>query len=206
MKIGKGFSSGINEHFGTSSNSGANVDFLMSGSKGGEDEFQQKLMKYMQVDVKPPVVTEFEKKNISEVKPNDDYASDNNVPNFESNVLDFSKFYNVSFDNMSENDLKNATPICNVAEKEGSKVAQISGNDSMCDGKTVRQAKELPVTWEYKNELPMNGGSMGGIVGFDNLESQFSSFGGMGMDLQPADDNNFKNIPHDDLRKPIVYN
>jgi hypothetical protein len=194
------------EHFTNSKNQPTpNVNFLMGNSEGN-DEFQQKLMKYMQVDVKQPTITEFEKKNTSEVKPMDEYASDNNVPNFESNVLDFSKFYNVSFDNMSENDLKKATPICNTASERASKPAEISGNDSMCDEKTVRQAQELPVSWQYKNELPMNGGAMNGIVGFDSLESQFSSFSGMNMDLQPSDDNNFKNIPHDDLRKPIVYN
>ncbi len=180
------------------------VNFLIAGgSQNDNDAFQKKMMKYIQADVKPVEATEFERKNNSDVKPNDEYASNENVPNFESNVVDISKFYNINFDNMSEDDLKKATPICNGKETN---IAKISGNDSMCDGKTVRQAQELPLTWQYKNELPMNGGSMNGIFGFDNLESQFASFGGVGMNLQPADDNNFKNIPHDDLRKPVVYN
>ena len=82
---------------------------------------------------------------------------------------------------------------------------------------TGRESIELPTSWQYKSELPMNGGSMNGIYGFDNLESQFASFNdnsvngndhanGTQVNLQPSNDNNFKNIPHNDLRKPVVYN
>jgi hypothetical protein len=69
-----------------------------------------------------------------------------------------------------------------------------------------RIATELPPTWEYKNELPMNGGTIGGgIVGFDALESQFSMYSPGSMQMQQANSPNFQVIPHDDLRKPIVY-
>jgi hypothetical protein len=54
---------------------------------------------------------EFEKKNVSDILASNTYVGNDNVPNFESNVADISKFYNMSFDNMNEDDLRNATPI-----------------------------------------------------------------------------------------------
>ena len=51
----------------------------------------------------------------------------------------------------------------------------------------------------------MNGGKINGIVGFDTLESQFAIYNPNKLNLQTANQNNFNNIPHDDLRKPIVY-
>jgi hypothetical protein len=113
---------------------------------------------------------------------------------------------------MDESDLKNATPICNAPQP-----VKLKGNDASCETKTGRESIELPTSWQYKSELPMNGGSMNGIYGFDNLDSQFASFNdnavngndhanGTQINLQNANDNNFKNIPHNDLRKPVVYN
>jgi hypothetical protein len=51
----------------------------------------------------------------------------------------------------------------------------------------------------------MNGGNMNGIIGFDSLESQFAIYNPNKLNLQSANSNNFDNIPHNDLRKPIVY-
>ena len=51
----------------------------------------------------------------------------------------------------------------------------------------------------------MNGGIMNGIVGFDSLESQFAIYNPNKLNLQVDNENKFNNIPHDDLRKPIVY-
>ena len=53
--------------------------------------------------------------------------------------------------------------------------------------------------------MPMNGGNMNGIVGFDTLESQYSIYNPNKLNIQQNDDTKFKNIPHDDLRKPIIY-
>lgn len=208
MKIGKNV-----EKFTNNDNS-SNINFLTS-DKDSSDEFKKKLLKYIQADENKENFSkesDFEKKNTSSILPANTYVGDDNVPNFESNVADISKFYNINFDNLNEDDLKNATPICNPPDP-----VKLKGNDDSCKTKTGRESIELPTTWQYKSELPMNGGSMNGIYGFDNLESQFASFGdnsfngnahanGTQVDLQPANDNNFKNIPHNDLRKPIVYN
>jgi hypothetical protein len=205
---------GNNERF--TNNTVSNVDFLTS-DKDSNDEFKKKLLKYIQYDENKentPKESSFEKKNTSSILPANTYVGDDNVPNFESNVADISKFYDINFDSLNEDDLKNATPICN---SQNNTPIKLKGNDDSCKTKTGRESIELPTTWQYKSELPMNGGSMNGIFGFDNLESQFASFNdnavggnahanGTQINLQEANDNNFKNIPHDDLRKPIVYN
>jgi len=180
----------------------SNVDFLMSDKDSSED-FKKKLLKYIQLDENEGKTdkTEFEKKNVSDVLASNTYVGNDNVPNFESNVADISKFYNMSFDNMNEDDLRNATPISSKKLEP----VKLKDNDANCVPKTGRKSIELPNSWEYKNELPMNGGNMNGIFGFDNLDSQFASFNDT-LNLQQSTDNNFNNIPHNDLRKPIVYN
>ena len=172
------------------------LDFLTSNANN--DNFKQKMLNYMQQNKIIPE-TKFDKKNILPVAPANNYLTDNNQPNFESNVADISKFYNISYDNMNETDLK-------TTSLETLKNVEFDTSKENCDiNPFVRQSKENPDNWEYKNELPMNGGSMNGIIGFDSLESQFSSYNGNKLNLQTADSNNFENIPHDDLRKPIVY-
>ena len=68
-----------------------------------------------------------------------------------------------------------------------------------------RETIEKPTTWEYNNELAMNGGLMNGVVGFDGLESQYSNFGSPLL-MKSENKTNFENIPNDDLRKPVVVN
>ena len=215
MKIGKNNNvERFTNNDSKSNDNVSNIDFLTS-DKDSNDEFKKKLLKYIQFDENKENTSKessFEKKNTSSILPSNTYTGDDNVPNFESNVADISKFYNINFDNMDEADLKNATPICNPPGP-----VKLKGNDASCEPKTGRESIELPTSWQYKNEMPMNGGSMNGIYGFDNLESQFASFNdnssngnahanGTELNLQQSNDNNFKNIPHDDLRKPVVYN
>ena len=69
---------------------------------------------------------------------------------------------------------------------------------------TVRESEVKPDNWTYKNEVPMNGGVMGSIVGFDGLESQYANFSDF-FKLGNDDKEKFENVPHDDLRKPIIY-
>jgi len=68
-----------------------------------------------------------------------------------------------------------------------------------------RNSTVNPDTWLYKDDLPMNGGKMGNVFGFDQLESQFAIYNPNKMTLETSESSNFKNIPHDDLRKPVVY-
>ena len=177
-----------------SPNDDKTMNFLTNNSDSGDD-FKKKLMKYIQ-EPEPVKENEFEKKILYPVEPGNTYLSNNNEPNFESNVADIKKFYKVNFDNLNEDQLK-ATSIdslnINVEPKE-------------CDlTPYVRKSTVDPDTWNYKNEIPMNGGQMNGIVGFDSLESQFAIYNPNKLNLQTVNENKFSNIPHDDLRKPIVY-
>jgi hypothetical protein len=166
------------------------------------DDFKKKLLKYIQED-EPIKETEFEKKNLLKVEASNTYVNDNNVPNFESNVADISKFYKVNYDNLDENDLKE-TSIDSLNKVNNSK--SVSKTEKDCNTtQYVRDSNVLPDNWSYKNEMPMNGGVMNGIVGFDSLESQFAMYNPNKLNLQSVNDKKFDNIPHNDLRKPIVY-
>ena len=187
------------------------VNFLMDNNN--DDEFKQKMMKYIQQDYQPPKENTFESKNLYPVEPSNTYLSDNNVPNFESNVADTKKFYSINYDNLNEKDLK-ATSIDNLKNYENLKkddsnkesLTVVSNYDEPCHIKEHgRESIKLPDTWNYKNELPMNGGTMNGIFGFDSLESQFALYNPNKLNLQSSDKEKFNNIPHDDLRKPIIY-
>ncbi len=184
-----------------------------------DDDFKKKLMSFIQKKEdsnNQEKFKSFEEKNVLPVLPSNSFTSNENIPNFESNVLNVQKFYKRdlsgdSLDNLDEKQLKKAserysneishqgrvlkeTPIPNLADDV---------NDSRDN--YGRISTKNPPTWQYKNELPMNGGNMGGIVGFDSLESQFQLFNGGELNMQPTNSANFDIIPHDDLRKPIVY-
>ena len=93
-----------------------------------------------------------------------------------------------------------------VNSKEQNNITIDPQSKEACNVKSYgRESTVVPDTWTYKNELPMNGGQMNGIIGFDSLESQFAIFNPNKLNLQSANSPNLKNIAHDDLRKPIVY-
>jgi hypothetical protein len=211
------------------------IQFLQdsdSQSKFGDEDFKQKLLSFIKKTDQPikpesPEVAQkaFVQKNVDPIIPSNTFTSNVNVPNFESNVLNVAKFYTINspdssmenFDNLDTKGLKQN--IQNLSNDSFTNEQTPSGmilkktpipnqSNDVNDSKSSfgRIATELPPTWEYKNELPMNGGTIGGgIVGFDALESQFSMYSPGSMQMQQANSPNFQVIPHDDLRKPIVY-
>jgi hypothetical protein len=190
------------------------INFLMEDNNvnKNDEEFKKKMLKYIQQDYEPKKDNKFEEKNTYPVEPSNSFLSDNNVPNFESNVADTKKFYTINYDNMDENTLK-STSIDNLKNYESLNKNKDKENitiDSKLNEPCLikefgRESTKLPDTWKYKNELPMNGGPMNGIHGFDTLESQFAIYNPSKLNLQNSDNSNFDNIPHNDLRKPIVY-
>lgn len=190
------------------------MSFLTDNSDNKlNEEFKKKMLKYIQSDYTPHVENKFEEKNLHQVEASNTFLSNNNNPNFESNVADISKFYNINYDNLNENDLK-STSINNLKNfeslnknKEKEHMTIDVQSKEPCNVKSYgRESTTLPDTWLYKDELPMNGGKMNGIFGFDSLESQFAIYNPNKLNLQTVNDNdNLKNIPHDDLRKPIIY-
>ena len=173
------------------------LDFLNSNKK--DDEFIQRMNMFSQENNKAPEDA-FEKKNEFPVIPANGVLSNENVPNFESNVADTPKFYNINTDTSNQNEMK-ATSIQDLNKT----ATTILKEDTPIDNQ-VRQSTEKPTSWEYNDEFAMNGGKMGGIVGFDGLESQFADFGSLLHTKDNSNQKNEDNIPHDDLRKPVVYN
>lgn len=194
------------------------IQFLQSDDDSSvaenDDEFKKKLLSMIGGDSSlTPSQKQFEKKNVLPVLPSNSFTSDKNTPNFESNVLNVQKFYtkNDVFDNLDASELK--TSIENYTNErsydntvlKATPIPNLSNDVNDSKSSFGRIATENPPTWSYKSELPMNGGDMGGIVGFDSLESQFSMYESGVMNKQKADSPNFKMVPHDDLRKPIIY-
>lgn len=164
------------------------LNFLLE-NKENDNEFIKK-MKSLSSEVKES----------KDVIPSNGYLDNSNVPNFESNVEDTSKFYKIqnNYDTLNEKQLQ-STSLEDLHKKNNivQEINKINPN--------VRESEEKPNTWEYNNELAMNGGSMNGIMGFDGLESQYAGFGSS-LTMEKDNKNNFENVPHDDLRKPIVVN
>ncbi len=166
------------------------LDFLLE-NKDNDNEFIKKMKQLSDS-------SDTTNNNVKDVIPSNGYLSNDNKPNFESNVEDTSKYYNIqnNYDNLNENQLQ-STPLNDLKEKNI--VQTINKVDNS------RESIEKPTTWEYNNELAMNGGLMNGIVGFDGLESQYSNFGSPLL-MKGENKTNFENIPNDDLRKPVVVN
>ena len=135
-----------------------------------------------------------------EIIPSNGYLNNENHPNFEANVEDVSKFYKIqnNYDNLDQNELQ-TTSLEDLKKKSENIITDIQKINP--EG---RVSEDKPNVWEYKNEFAMNGGSMNGIIGFDGLESQYAGFGS-NLNLE-ENKQNFENIPHDDLRKPVVVN
>jgi hypothetical protein len=149
------------------------------------NEFKKKLLKYLQQD-EIMKDKKFIEKNSSEIMPSNVFMENENTSNFETNISDISKFYTINtdinnLDNLNENKLKET-----FTNEQNNK---------------QRNPEIQPDYWNYKNELPMNGGSMSGIVGFDTLESQYASYN----PNAPIQNSEKTNVAHDDLRKPIIY-
>ena len=188
------------------------LNFLLANDNSKDDDvFKKKMNQYINnlnyMSNEKKTETEFQKKNEYPVQPSNSSVNNENVPNFESDVTDTFTYYkiNSNYDNMSENELK-ATSIENLDNKKD--LFKESNNkivDVDVKSNEVRQSNVNPDNWTYKNEVPMNGGKMGSIVGFDGLESQFANFSDF-FKMGSSDKQNFENVPHDDLRKPIIYN
>jgi len=132
----------------------------------------------------------------SDILPMNYYDSNENTPNFESNVADLSKFYKNNFENL---------------EKEDSAQLDTSNklvNEYDCIDRQTNSSNNQEDYWKYKNELPMNGGALDGIVGYDSLDGQYGLYddnpnaSGASCNSDTLD----ININSNDLRKPDIVN
>ena len=90
------------------------------------------------------------------------YIDDKNDANFQSNVLNVNRFYKKNLNEASENDFVKDKP-------EGENINSFS---------KISQYSNQPESWNYKNELVMNGGELiQGVTGYDNLTDQYFAYG-----------------------------
>ena len=181
------------------------LDFLMNDNVEPNEDFKKKLSNYIQQSNKSNDNTNFDNKNINTILPSNSFLSDKNVPNFESNVANIDKFYKINYDNLNENELNEIQSTSIESLKNSTTVIDKKDIEPCKDTEYIRNSTVSPDTWEYKNELPMNGGKMNGIFGFDSLESQFAIYNPNKLNLQESTSNNFIDLPHEDLRKPVLY-
>lgn len=193
------------------------LDFLLGKNNKKDVLFKKKMNDYIKdIHLEKKEVNKFDEKNEFPVLPANNYLENESRPNFESNVADTNKFYEINtslkkknnFDNLDETDLK-TTSLQTLGVSDASqppfKEKENTSTIVNVDSNTVRQSTANPDNWKYKNEFPMNGGTMNGIVGFDGLESQYADFGSF-FQVENNAKQPVEKIPHDDLRKPVVYN
>ena len=210
-------------------NESESLDFLLGNSKKN-DAFQQKMNNYIkEIQIRKNETQDFDTKNEFPVIAANSFLDNDNTPNFESNVANTPKFYKInnnddtskytnSYDNLNENELKQTSlsSLKNNSSNNSNSNNNNSNNniinkstniekDINIASNTVRQSQVNPDNWSYKNDFPMNGAAMNGIVGFDGLESQYADFGSF-FKLETNTKQPIETLPHDDLRKPVVYN
>mgnify|MGYP001119476749 CR=1 FL=1 len=92
------------------------------------------------------------------------YVDDKNDSNFQSNVLNINRFYKKNI-NEHENELESVNN-----EKLNDKNINSFSN--------ISQYSDQPSSWQYKNELVMNGGELlNGVTGYDNIIDQYFTYG-----------------------------
>lgn len=119
---------------------------------------------------------EFQNQNSEKVyeniNPANFYTQDFNTPNFTSNVTDLRKFY--SYDN----------PPGGTIDK----IPKGNSKDDIIEDVKTDPAWLIPKQkignhlepssnyWNYKNEMPMNGGDFGGLSGYEGMGDTYSIF------------------------------
>ncbi len=121
-------------------------------------------------------VNKCDDKNSNNVKAGNFYVEDDNSANFMSNVLNINKFYDIkqprSYDGL------NSEQLSNMNEKYNPEFLS-KVEDQTCFPKRNQDntISNKPDNWNYKNELPMNGGSVvGNVVGYDSLNTGYTMF------------------------------
>jgi hypothetical protein len=137
--------------------------------------FEEKVDKII-IPNREEIKEEFQNQNSEKVyeniNPANFYTQDYNTPNFTSNVTDLRKFY--SYDNPPGGTI-------DTVPKDNSK-------DNIIEDVKTDPAWLIPKQkignhlepssnyWNYKNEMPMNGGDFGGLSGYEGMGDTYSIF------------------------------
>jgi hypothetical protein len=143
--------------------------FLFSDKLEKKVRFEEKVDKII-----IPNREEFQNQNSEKVyeniNPANFYTQDFNTPNFTSNVMDLRKFY--SYDNPP------GETINKVPDNDDTFVKDVKSDPAWLIPKQ-KIANHLEPTsnyWNYKNEIPMNGGDFGGLSGYEGMGGTYSVF------------------------------
>lgn len=202
---------GEKEHFGI-------LDqeiYLSDNPKDKDDEIRKKLNDYIS-NINNNLENDKSDKGNEIPLPGNAFLSNDNEPNFESNVADIKQFYK-RFDNLNEQDLnaslkKYSNKDINMNPQTPLLNTSLDVNNTLHnnqDDKEIRETTNYPPYWEYNNELPMNGGNMNGIVGYDDGNSFYADYSlsaNMTNLTNKSGETPKENVPRDDLRLPAVYN
>jgi len=112
-----------------------------------------------------------------QVNPANFYTQDFNTPNFTTDVLDLRKFYD--YDLPASKSSTSLTDSLSSGNNDGDMVRRAKeDNFPWLEGPDKNKPKNVMESdyWSYKDELPMNGGSFDGVVGYQNMGSSFSFF------------------------------
>ena len=108
-----------------------------------------------------------------QVNPANFYTQNFNTPNFTTDVLDLRKFYDYDLPaSKSSSALTDKTSSGDMFRKAK------EDNFPWLDGPDKNKNKNVMESdyWSYKEELPMNGGSFDGLVGYQNMGGAFAFF------------------------------
>ena len=111
-----------------------------------------------------------------QVNPANFYTQNFNTPNFTTDVLDLRKFYDYDLPASKSTDKPKD-------DKSGSLDGDMlrrteADNFPWLEGPDKNKNKNIMESdyWSYKDELPMNGGSFDGLVGYQNIGGAFAFF------------------------------
>ena len=130
--------------------------------------------------------------NTGNIVPANEFTTNLNTPNFTTNVEDLRKYYNYNqYDGLEKLPEKNYDPMSGYV-KNAQIIDEVSKQPTYLsqgsNGKTMTTD-----FWQYNNEMPMCGGDMSGIVGFDTLDAGFAIYDENNMKIKKISDK-------DDLR------
>ena len=143
--------------------------FLFSYKLEKKVRFEEKVDKII-----IPNREEFQNQNSEKVyeniNPANFYTQDFNTPNFTSNVMDLRKFY--SYDNPP------GETINKVPDNDDTFVKDVKSDPAWLipKQKIANHLEPISNYWNYKNEMPMNGGDFGGLSGYEGMGGTYSVF------------------------------
>ena len=112
-----------------------------------------------------------------QVNPANFYTQNFNTPNFTTDVLDLRKFYD--YDLPASKSSRSPTDEKTSGNNDGDMFRR-SNADAFpwLEGPDKNKPENIMESdyWSYKNELPMNGGSIDGMVGYQNMGASFAFF------------------------------